>query len=500
MRGPGFDAAGIGRRLRSLPTGPAAINAQIRSYGRTLVARSRWLVRNNAYAAGARESFASAMIGTGISPLPLTVDEALKKTLSTAWLRWTDEADADWHTDFYGMQSTIAGEIFEAGECFVRLRTRRPQDGLSVPLQMQLLPAEMLDPSFNEDRGGGARIECGIEFDAIGRRVAYHFWQVHPGTDQSFGKMSGERTAVPASEVLHLYRMTEPGQVRGIPHTVAGVASLAMLDLYDDAELERKRTAALFAGFVKRPQIDAEDHPLGLQNLIPPDNSDPLGKGLVSSAPVLEPGAMVDLAPGEEVQFAAPADVGGNYEPFQYRALTKISRGFGTPYSEMTGDLSKSTYSSDRSGLVTFRRRIESMQHGVIVYQLCRPVWNRWLDEAVLAGALPISPSEYLSRRDELRAVDWLPPPWEWIDPQKDINAEIMAVNNFLKSRGRAIRQRGYDPVQTDQERKSDQDRALALGLPVEPIGIARTSITEKATDPQAPVIENGAVQGMEQK
>ena len=41
-------------------------------------------------------------------------------------------------TDFYGLQAMVAREMFVAGECFVRMRPRRAEDGLLVPLQMQL--------------------------------------------------------------------------------------------------------------------------------------------------------------------------------------------------------------------------------------------------------------------------------------------------------------------------------------------------------------------------
>lgn len=38
--------------------------------------------------------------------------------------------------------------------------------------------------------------------------------------------------------------------------------------------------------------------------------------------------------------------------------------------------------------LSEFRRRISAWQHGVLVHQLCRAVWQRWMDVAVLSGAL----------------------------------------------------------------------------------------------------------------
>ena len=62
----------------------------------------------------------------------------------------------------------------------------------------------------------------------------------------------------------------------------------------------------------------------------------------------------------------------------------------GVPYTNVTGDLRQANYSSLREGKLEFRRRIEQFQHGTLVFQLCRPVWRRWLRDAVLAGALEL--------------------------------------------------------------------------------------------------------------
>jgi lambda family phage portal protein len=463
-----FDAGQSGRRLRSIPSSTTAVNQQIRAYGRTIVARSRYLAANNPFTSNARDSFVSSLVGAGIVPSPLLKnDPALKTALLDLWNAWVDQADADWLTDFYGLQALVAGEVFDAGECFLRHRQRFPQDGLLVPYQVQLLPSEMLPLDRNQDLGNGARIECGIEFDPIGRRVAYWFYRVHPGQIDILNLQSapGETVRVPAEEVIHIYRPTRAGQIRGIPHTISALTTMALMDLYDDAELERKRTAALFAGFIKRPAPDASDHPLGSQTLVPPDFSDPLGKGTVGSAPVLEPGTMSDLFPGEEVIFSEPADVGGSYEPFQYHNLLRAAAGFGVPYAEMTGDLRRANFGSIRVGMLTFRRRMTALQHSIIAYQLCRPVWNRWLDAAVLAGALPISATEYARRKNELQQVKWVPPAWEWIDPLKDMEAEVLAVENRFKPRSLVIESQGYDPEEVDQKIQADQQSLESLGI-----------------------------------
>ena len=43
----GMDAGKTGRRLTAIPTNAAAINTQIRKYGKNVVARSRYLALNN---------------------------------------------------------------------------------------------------------------------------------------------------------------------------------------------------------------------------------------------------------------------------------------------------------------------------------------------------------------------------------------------------------------------------------------------------------------------
>jgi lambda family phage portal protein len=456
-----FDAGKNNRRLRGLTTSTVAINTQIRAYGKTVLARSRYLAANNPYAAAAKETFVSALVGAGIKPSSLVDNASLKKAIQEAWLEWTDEADADGLTDLYGVQAIVAAEMFEAGECFVRIRARRPEDGLSVPMQLQILPAEMLDLSDNRVLGSnGSRVEMGIEFDAIGRRVAYHFWRQHPGSDQVFPPAIAAKTIVPADEVLHLYRPIRAGQVRGIPHTLSAIVVAAIMDCYDDAELERKRTAALFGGFITRPAVDNTDHPL--EEALAAADADG-----VSGGAALEPGALVDLADGEDIKFAAPADVGGSYEAFQYRSLLRMAAGFGVPYAAMTGDLRQTSYGSIRAGLVEFRRRIEAMQHAVMVFQFCRPVWRRWLDEAVLSPevTLPLSLSDYVADKRAFRRAKWITPKWEWIDPLKDRQAEAVAVDNGWKSRSDVIEAEGYDPEETDARIAADKARADKLGL-----------------------------------
>jgi lambda family phage portal protein len=199
------------RRLRGWQPPLENINSLVASGGPRLLARARELVVTNGYAGNACEAFASNLVGDGIKPSSLIEDAEVRDRVQRLWLAWTDEADADGLTDFNGLQSMVAREMFVAGECFVRLRPRRADDGLLVPLQLQLLQSKMLPFEKTEDLGGGRRIRCGIEFDAIGRRLAYHFRRRHPGDSTDRGAVIPETVWVPASEVLPHRRGPDQG-------------------------------------------------------------------------------------------------------------------------------------------------------------------------------------------------------------------------------------------------------------------------------------------------
>ena len=446
----GFEAGLANRRLKGFQPSRAHLNTLIAAAGADITARARWLIRNNGYAANAIESWAGNVVGAGIKPSSLIADAALKATMQKLWLDWTDDADADGFTDFYGLQRRATREVFITGEVFFRFRPRRPEDGLQVPLQLQMLPAEMLPLNRNEVLPGGTVIRQGIEFDRIGRRVAYHFLRRHPG-DVTDPGLVGETVRIPASEIIHVIDPVDAGQLRGVSKFAPAIVKLFLLDQYDDAELDRKKVAAMHALFITTP---APAEPFDAQ-----ESTGENGERTLD----LQPGQIVMLEPGEQVQTSDPADSGATYEPFQYRTLLQVSAALGIPYAYLSNDMIKANYSNARLALLEFRRRTEAWQHAVMVWQLCRQVWARWMDSAVLAGALAIS--DYERNRRQYLGCSWLPPKWDWVDPLKDAKAEIEQIAAGLKSRTQALAERGYDAEQVDAEIAADQAREQALQM-----------------------------------
>jgi lambda family phage portal protein len=455
---PVHEAAGRGRRaLAWMPGNPGAVAALVATTSE-LRAKSRDLVRRNAWAQAGVEAFVANAVGTGIKPQSLAEDDRFRAEVQALWRDWCDEADAAGQTDFYGLQALACRALLEGGECLIRLRPRRPEDGLLVPLQLQLLEPEHLPLTLNQDLPSGNVVRSGIEFDGLGRRVAYHLYRAHP-EDGRLAPMSGhggmDTVRIDAREVLHLYRVLRPGQIRGEPWLSRALVKLNELDQYDDAELVRKKTAAMFAGFVTR------QHPE--DNLLGEGPADASGIALAG----LEPGTLQILEPGEDIKFSDPADVGGSYSEFLRTQFRAIASAIGITYEQLTGDLTGVNYSSIRAGLLEFRRRCEMVQHAVLVHQLCRPVWAAWMRQAVLAGALSAPGFERWGpiRRRGYLAVKWVPQGWQWVDPEKEYKALLLALRAGLMSRSEAISAFGYDAEDVDREIAADHRRADALGL-----------------------------------
>ena len=135
-----FDGGRQRRRLKSWQPTQNTVNVILSMSGNLLRARCRDSLRNNPHAVAASDSFVANLIGTGIKPSSLIEDQPdLREAIQNLWLEWTDQCDADGLGDFYALQTIVARALFEAGECFIRFRPRRVEDGYLVPLQIQLL-------------------------------------------------------------------------------------------------------------------------------------------------------------------------------------------------------------------------------------------------------------------------------------------------------------------------------------------------------------------------
>jgi lambda family phage portal protein len=442
-----LDAAGAGKRWANQPR-VVNLNQDLLTGATVAAQRAAWFARNNPNVAAAVNALVSNAVGTGIKPRSKHPNATVSARLHQLWDAWERVADASGRPGgFYAQQALAFRAMIEGGESFARLRGRLPEDGLPVPFQVELISRDQVPTTQWVDLRPGNAIRAGIEFDALGRRVAFWVLPFNPN-DPAMPMLAPtwQPTRVPAEDMVHMFRDLVENQLRGLTWLAPVLLRCRELDQYEDAALVRAKVAAMLAGFILNK--DSEN----------PAWQAPPG----SETPTLEPGALVPLNPGESVEFTNPPN-DQNYCAFTENHLRAIAAGIGCTYFQASGDLKGANYSSLRGGLVEFRRQIEQLQHLVIVPQLCDPVWRRFVTLAVLSGA--IEAPDFETDPEAYLGADWLPPAFDWVDPKKDIEAELLAIGAGIKSRAQSVAETGFDVEDVDRQIAADHARERKLGL-----------------------------------
>ena len=418
-----IEAGGGGRRWQGSPMMNAP-QASILAARAPAKARAAALSMNNPTAARIVETWLAALAGKGWQALSQHPDPATRRALNN-----------EFEGQMLALLPVAVRALVRDGEAFIRTSVGGGDaDGSGRAAFGSLaLPADQIDPSLTRDLGNGARIVAGVEFDASDRIVAYHILPDAPGTP--FG-MVGQAVRVPAREVLHVFDQLFPGQVRGISWLAPVLLKLADFDAASDAMLMTLKVQSLMTGFVR----DAEGGTAGFEST----------NGSLNVS--LEPGAMRVLPFGAEVEFSQPGQGLSQAVEFVKGQQREIAVGVGLTYEQVTGDLSGTNYSSARVGLLEFRRRAEMLQRTLIEAQVLRPLWRRWIDAKALAGEIGASEAELA----DYRAVKFVAPGWQWVDPLKEANSDIRAIEAGLKSRAEVVAGRGRDIEELDEEIAAD--------------------------------------------
>lgn len=421
----------------------------------TLRDRCRDLERNNVWAGRGIRTMTRSVVGTGIvssfvdSKLQ-PLDSARGAEMLKRWNRWailTREIDADGLCNLYGLQRLVQRAIEDSGEVLVRRRWRRASDGLTVPLQLQVLEADHLDrmqdgPGRTASGEEVLRIN-GVEFDALGRRRGYWLFRDHPGTSY---RRDVRSSFVPTSEILHLYRLDRPGQVFGIPSLAPAIVRVRDLDEWEDAWLLRNKLAAMFAGYIQ-DRADAEVPPLPGQT----ERTD--GKSEVR----FEPGMIGDVPAGKQIVFTDPPELGG-YDEYTNSQLRAIAVATDCTYEQLTGDLRGTNFTSGRMGWITHFEAVEERRWHTLIPRFCDETFAWFLLACELVNVrLPT----------DVRPA-WTPPKREMINPAEETAAAKLQVRCGFKSLSEVQREYGYQRDEVLEELSADMEAARGRGLMLE--------------------------------
>lgn len=419
-----------------------------------LRARARDLERNNPYV----RQFLALLTVNVIGPKGIAfdgavrakndpdgeLDEAVNKLLGRAWCGWADEpVTIDGKLNLLELQHLLVRTVARDGEVFVRKHV----GVASSPYRFALEPidADFVDETFNRKPSAGVNeVRLGIEVDANGRPVAYHFGRPAWSLDRG-----AEMKRIPAAEILHLQRPDRVQQTRSVSWLAPIMPALKMLQGYTEAELVAARTGSAKMGFFVQKNAGGEGAVLGAGDPLTMDAS---------------PGTLEQLPPGMEFQEWSPDHPSTAFPEFVKAIIRQIATGLGVSYNALANDLEGVNYSSIRHGLQIERDLWRALQ-GWWVADFLRPLYRAWVETATLTPMLPLPspadpPSVYFPSV-------WTPRGYPYVDPSNDAKAAELELSLGLTSRTRILAEQGEDVLETFEQLKAEEKAAKTAGITI---------------------------------
>jgi lambda family phage portal protein len=350
---------------------------------------------------------------------------------------------SDGRLSWIDLQKYVMEATARDGEAFVQIvRNRAFIHGIAFhPIE-----ADLIDEMKNERTRSGNEIRMGIELDQYQRPVAYWVKKRHPG-DLDFTAINvnvSER--IDAKNIIHVYDPLRAGQTRGEPWMAPAIAQLKMLNAHREAELVASRMAASKMGFFTSD--NGEDAPA--------DDYD-------NGVPIIdaEPGTFHQLPNGVDFKPFDPTHPATAFAEFQKGVLRGISSALNVSYASLSNDLEGTSYSSIRQGALEERDAYKMMQQFLMEHFVI-PAYSAWLVHVMEFGYIPIPATRFpkFSTASQFRSRGW-----QWVDPQKEVNAAVTAMHNGIMSMQDVAGQYGRDVEETFSQWERDKEMADQFGL-----------------------------------
>jgi lambda family phage portal protein len=392
------------------------------------------------------------------------LNEKVNDRIEDKFCEWSRRVNLEGNRSLNSFQRAGLKQAARDGEFLVRY-WRGPD--FPCGLALEAIDPDLLDDNLNADLGEGSFIRMGIEMDSKRRPVAYHIWNRPEAANGS--PTPRERMRIPASDILHVYDPDRVNQARGLTWFMAAMVPLRHLNAYIESELVAARISASKMGFFSR-KLEA----MGA-----------VGSGLKGSQEFTmeaDPGTFGILPDGYELNTFDPNHPNSAFGDFVKAAMRDIGTALGVSYNALGNDLEGVNYSSMRSGLLIERDNWRTMQDWWTSSFLL-PLYSEWMRMAVVSGELKLDTRDFRKFLD----VKFAARGWPWVDPLKDMQAAVLAIQNGMGSRTATMAEVGEDFEETlellAEENQLAKDMSVTITAPEPTKGAAPPSDSEDAAD-----------------
>ena len=252
--------------------------------------------------------------------------------------------------------------------------------------------------------------------------------------------------------------------MRGIPYFTPAMKFFRDLNDYLDAELVSNIVTAAFSLFI---ESNATDPWTMGNNFATFSEQRPGANGTDRTVRYQEmvPGQIMYGNPGEKPYAISAQRPGSTFEPFTRIIKKAISLALNMPYPVLFKDVEGTNYAGFRSAMLD-AWRVFTHRRTWLGQEFCQKIYTMLMEEAWLRDELDIE--EFYPKMNLLTKAEWRGSPKGDIEPIKSIKADILAIQNGLKTRAETIAERGGDIRSTfdqlQEEKEMMEDRGLSFG------------------------------------
>lgn len=420
----GYNATKGGRLRKSRSSLGGSADDQISSSDLWKIREAcRDLLRNNPLAAGLIQTMVDNIIGVGHTPQAKTDDTT-----------WNDLAEDYWAKTRLDYRGVLTNR--EVQRVYFRSVLRDGDMGCQlIGGRLQGIEGDRIDTPM--DRATKGNVFMGVETNAVGTPVRY--W---------IGKRTGaygvvDAQPISASDFLHLYRPERLSQTRGVPIEGPIIDTLDRIDDTAEAVIIAHQLAACQGLLIQKEYQDD----LSFSNVESEENA---ATGDSEYWEEMEPGMIQYLKPGESMNQVKPEHPGQRFGEMIRELGRFTGRHMGLPIELILLDFSESNFSNTRMAVLEARQAFKGWQQWWQEAFL-QPVWQYRISWAMKHGKLPPAPD------GQAWNVEWHAPGWPWVDPLKDVQADVLAMRNNITPRSAICAKYGFHWADVDRQREEER-------------------------------------------
>lgn len=395
----------------------------------TVKARARDLERNSDIMNSVSGAFKRNIVGGGFRVQAKTDEAELNKKIEKAWERWCKKQNCD----VTGRQSlnqiirmAVQRKKIDGGILFVKRYTK---DGF-VPFKLQMIETDELDSSTVWPKHKGNKVAGGIEYNEWNRPVGYFIRQYDI---DGYGQR--EPVWVDAEDVIFYFSIRRPSQLREMSDMAQTIPRIRDITEFMTAVAVKERILSCLAIFIKKGL------PITGMGNANPGRFNGSEKKTSYEGKLLSPGMIKEMNVGDEVQVVNPSGQGADATSFTKLQQRLIGAGQGISYEATSRDMSESTYSSARQGMIeddlTYREEKE------LLLEVLDEIYETFIISAVLCGELSIP--HFWEEKARYLSHEWTQEPKPWIDPKKEADADSTALKTGQKTFKQIAAENGRD-------------------------------------------------------